>query len=238
MEFICTDKKCLVNGVPQSLSVFNKDIHRKDGYYNKCKVCHKRNAGTGKRYATKHTAKDGFKLCSNSECMEINPQPISAFSKHIKNFDSLNHTCKSCNRKYNSDNSERNKIRDIQYHLDNKEYRNKQSNKWSEDNREHKNKCQADYARKNRGICNAQSARYRSAKLQRTVAWSNSRAMKKIYQECRTITLRTGIDHHVDHIVPLQGKNVSGLHVENNLQIIPATDNLIKNNSFTPTTLS
>jgi len=42
----------------------------------------------------------------------------------------------------------------------------------------------------------------------------------------------TGIQYEVDHIIPLQGKKVCGLHTANNLQVIPMSDNRKKNNQF------
>jgi len=76
------------------------------------------------------------------------------------------------------------------------------------------------------------SAQRRAAKLQRTVSWSNPEAIKAIYAECAQLTRDTGIIHHVDHIVPLQGSTVSGFHHEDNLQILTATENCSKSNKF------
>lgn len=50
--------------------------------------------------------------------------------------------------------------------------------------------------------------------------------LRRLRNEC------TGIDWHVDHIVPLYGKEVSGLHIWSNIQVIPKLINLIKGNKF------
>ena len=55
-------------------------------------------------------------------------------------------------------------------------------------------------------------------------------AIKKIYQKSSDLTENTRIVHNVDHVIPLEGDRVSGLHVLGNLQIIPACFNKIKEN--------
>jgi hypothetical protein len=55
-----------------------------------------------------------------------------------------------------------------------------------------------------------------------------------IYDEARILTEATGVRHHVDHMIPLLGREVCGLHVPWNLRIITADENRKKNNRFVP----
>lgn len=71
----------------------------------------------------------------------------------------------------------------------------------------------------------ARQSKYRASKLQRIVGWSDLEKIKEFYDNCPK-------GYHVDHIIPLNGKLVSGLHVLNNLQYLPAKENIIKRNTF------
>lgn len=76
------------------------------------------------------------------------------------------------------------------------------------------------------------AAKRRTLRLQRTPLWADAEAIRAIYLEAQRLTRDTGVPHHVDHDVPLQGKLVSGLHVHNNLQILTGSENSKKRNRF------
>lgn len=81
---------------------------------------------------------------------------------------------------------------------------------------------------------NISNAQYEAQKLNATPKWADKGEIKRIYKRSRQLTIETGVQHHVDHIVPLKSKFVCGLHVPANLEPIPATANKAKSNLYWP----
>jgi len=78
----------------------------------------------------------------------------------------------------------------------------------------------------NPGVANAIVGKRRAAKIQRTPAWADLEKIKQIY------LLAAELGMTVDHIIPLQGELVSGLHVHINLQLLTSSENSAKGNKF------
>lgn len=90
-----------------------------------------------------------------------------------------------------------------------------------------------EYQRINKAFHNAYKAEKRALKLNATPNWLNKQqklAIKLEYQLASWCSKVMQMEYHVDHIIPLKGLNVCGLHVPWNLQVIPAKDNIKKGN--------
>ena len=141
--------------------------------------------------------------------------------------------------KYRQANKEKISIYNTEYELKNKESRNIYRAQYRKNNREVLAIKASTYASNNPDKINARNAKRRASKLQRTVLWANNQIIKSIYKDCEEINLAAkaaGCSESfvIDHIIPLQGKLVSGLHVETNLQILTNSENCSKGNKFTP----
>ena len=82
----------------------------------------------------------------------------------------------------------------------------------------------------------ARTRKRQAAKIQRLPKWLTAddiEHMQALYSVAAMIQRESGVEYHIDHISPLQGKFVSGLHVPDNLRVIPAVDNLKKSNKHT-----
>lgn len=141
----------------------------------------------------------------------------------------------SCDRHPDSDKIGRNVCRECnkenckaRYKLKSQSYK-ENAVRWSKANPERRKEIVHKYDRANQAKRTAIQNKRRAALLKATPTWlskAHLSQIEKIYEESSLSAEPT----HVDHIIPLQGKNVCGLHVPWNLQILPATENLKKHN--------
>lgn len=107
------------------------------------------------------------------------------------------------------------------------------SKTWVSANREHQRELAREWRRNNPAKVAAGVARKRAAWMQRTPKWLSKeqrRAIGEFYAQAKRLAAATGIDHQVDHVVPLNSPIVSGLHVPWNLQVLTAFENRSKSN--------
>lgn len=134
------------------------------------------------------------------------------------------------------------------YYVDNKEYMNATGKKWRADpkNKEKQNRTALEWSRgnpekrktstkkwrdNNQGKVLAATIKRRSDKDNRTPPWFEKEEVSELYKLAAGIR-KTGIAVHVDHVIPLRGELVSGLHCLANLQIMTAKGNMEKGNAF------
>lgn len=154
------------------------------------------------------------------KCGELKAQ--HEFNKNKTKRDGLSVECRLCNKEI---------LRE--WHSANKEYSKEQNRKWRCDNKGRHNEMTRVWKKANPDRINALDAKRRAQRLQATPPWLTEEQYEQItlvYAQSTALTKETGIKHHVDHIVPLQGKNVCGLHVPWNLQVLSATENIKKHN--------
>lgn len=100
--------------------------------------------------------------------------------------------------------------------------------------RKHLERC-ARWVKNNPGKANAQTAKRQAIKLRATPSWLSKKQLKDIeefYILAKEIQWLSEEPLQVDHIVPLQGESISGLHVPWNLQILPQSMNASKGNKL------
>ena len=124
-----------------------------------------------------------------------------------------------------------------EYYLNNKDAKSEYDKKYQQKNAEKITARRKIYFKKykelNRGYLALKNRRRKNElKNNQTPLWSNLNAINIIYRQAKRKSNIEGRQYHVDHIIPLNGKFVSGLHVVENLQIILAKENLAKGNKY------
>jgi len=98
----------------------------------------------------------------------------------------------------------------------------------------HRQRCR-ESNRKNRSRVKANKIRYEARLKRATPCWLTREDwdyMNAMYDHAVLLTKETGVKHQVDHIVPLNGRLITGLHVPGNLQILTQAENVAKSNRY------
>lgn len=169
------------------------------------------------------------------ECGES--KELSAFSRYSAKRETRRNKCKTCAQNevalWKVQNPEKVKASSKKWHEGRKEVNNKRSSAYRAANPEKVKKVVSNWKKKNKGLVNFYNVMREQRIFQATALWADLEKVKQLYKLAATWNEIWPEDPvHVDHIIPLKGKNVSGLHTELNLRIIRAADNIRKSNKL------
>ena len=190
------------------------------------------------RYFTGNPCTHGHiseRLTSNGTCTEC--LSIGKKKHYIKNKDHFSDYARQWRLKNIEHVTERNQT----YYIKNKESRRALQKDYARINSAVAVKRAALWSKGNPDAVRAKNSKRRAKMSQRTVSWYGE-FDEFVWREAASLsrlrTSTTGIQWHVDHIVPLHCKSASGLHTGHNCQVIPARLNILKSNSLTLITFS
>lgn len=172
---------------------------------------------------------------------------VQDFNKDRYSSDGLTSACRTCRqmrwKKYAETNPDKIEQRKEEFNVKRREDRKENPDKvrqyareYCKKNRDKRAISDRKYREKNRGTYNASKAKRRASKLKATPSWLSEDQLLEIKLLYLFVAERrkiTGLKLQIDHIVPLQGENVCGLHVPWNLQVLTASENSSKGNRFT-----
>lgn len=178
---------------------------------------------TGEPCPTGHVAE---RFVSTRACVACAAERVASW--RASNPDKVN----AQKRAYASANAENVKAWKSAEQKRNRAAANARNQRYANANRDKVRAASASWAAANPGKCTAKQARRRAAVLRATPAWADHDIITSMYELAAIYREHAGMDVHVDHEIPLQGKKVCGLHVHENLQIIDADRNRSKSNYF------
>lgn len=164
--------------------------------------------------------KFGYKICKKCETI----LPIDSFTKDKHTWNGLLCFCNTCHA-----------LQTFTYRKEHAEQVAKTQQVYKQNNKDKIKAYNDTYRRNHLAQGAARSMKRYTYKLKACPKWLTTEQkleMQQFYIEAKKLEKETGIKYQVDHIIPLQGVNVCGLHVPWNLQILTAAENLLKSNKL------
>lgn len=173
---------------------------------------------------------EGLRFCPI--CEEKKPRTLEFFSKKTQNKgDGLNTYCKECEARKHKERYAK-KIKDPEYRKKLNEYNLRY---YYENPERYKERTKRWRQGTGRAKSRATVQNYRAKKSKASPPWlsdSQYNEMRVIYLKARKLEKKTGKKYHVDHIAPLRGETICGLHVPWNLEPLTAAANISKANRY------
>lgn len=176
---------------------------------------------------------------------------LGSFYKNRSQHDGLTTYCKPCHNEntklsitkmYRNKNSTQYKKMLLNCRKSYKKHRNQRLKKMAEERakltpeeRKARSEASVAWSKANKKKNRAKSNAYRLRKIQATPKWLTPQQLMQIRAfsfKAKELTKATGVRHETDHIIPLGGENVCGLHVPWNIQVVTSTYNKKKRNSL------
>lgn len=149
--------------------------------------------------------------------------------------------CKQClaerqDAAYWSEYERKNPVKDKavkqRHYQDNKQEYIKRAAEWARENKDKRRVSVNLWRSKNRDWCAINRAERERFIRDATPQWADHNKIKAIYLAAKAATDTTGVIHSVDHIIPLRGQLVCGLHIHSNMQVLTASENSRKSNRY------
>jgi len=195
-------KKCSKCKKVKNKSEFTKRKDSKCGVVSACKMCHK-------LISIEYRKQNHERILKSSREWRYRNKDNKLYK--LKNLESSN--------SYYSKNKEKCNYRSKCYRDNNKEKLASYDKKYRENNKDIKN-----------SICAKRMAKKKSSTFINTNY--EKEQIRLLYKLSSVLSEETGIKHHVDHILPIQGKLICGFHCLNNLQVITQKENSKKSNKY------
>ena len=250
-------QKCIDCGKVKSLyNDFHSNKRNKNGHFNLCKECRAKHK---QKYMRNNIEKIA---ASNHEYAKTHKAEIYQRQKEYKSKNKV--ALAERDRLYRIRTKVHKAEYSHEYGIANREACSARANRWKRNNKEKVAAISRRYAKnhpdrivkyrkkhyyKNRVRIRAKRSKYhrdhpwvgaantckrRHAEKLRTPTYADLDKIKMVYRTAHIMSSITGIKYHVDHDHPLRGKKISGFHIETNLMVVTASENMAKRNYFTP----